>query len=116
VVTLVAVNGLAHAWSGGAAGKLFSDGQGARMRHAWPGPSRQSNSAPEAQAPARGAGATGLPPLGWHRDSSRCEHRPLRPRLRARKRSGGRQGGRRPPYLACRASLHETSTYSSHLP
>lgn len=36
VATLVAVDGLAHAWSGGAAGKPFSDGQGPdASRMAW---------------------------------------------------------------------------------
>jgi poly(hydroxyalkanoate) depolymerase family esterase len=36
VATLVAVNGLAHAWSGGAASKAFSDGQGPdASRMAW---------------------------------------------------------------------------------
>jgi hypothetical protein len=36
VATLVAVNGLAHAWSGGAASQAFSDGQGPdASRMAW---------------------------------------------------------------------------------
>jgi poly(hydroxyalkanoate) depolymerase family esterase len=42
VATLVAVGGLAHAWSGGAAGKPFSDGQGPdASRMAWAFAARQ---------------------------------------------------------------------------
>ena len=42
VATLVAVEGLAHAWSGGAAGQPFSDGQGPdASRMAWAFAARQ---------------------------------------------------------------------------
>jgi len=46
VATLVAVDGLAHAWSGGAASKPFSDGQGPdASRMAWAFAARQFRSA-----------------------------------------------------------------------
>ena len=45
VATLVAVEGLAHAWSGGAASKAFSDGQGPdASRMAWAFAARQFRS------------------------------------------------------------------------
>lgn len=45
VATLVAVNGLAHAWSGGAASKAFSDGQGPdASRMVWAFSARQFRS------------------------------------------------------------------------
>ena len=46
VATLVAVDGLAHAWSGGAARQPFSDGQGPdASRMAWAFAARQFRSA-----------------------------------------------------------------------
>jgi hypothetical protein len=46
VATLVAVGGLAHAWSGGAASRPFSDGQGPdASRMAWTFAARQFRTA-----------------------------------------------------------------------
>lgn len=48
VATLVAVNGLAHAWSGGAASKAFSDGQGPdASRMVWAFAAKQFRNAAE---------------------------------------------------------------------
>jgi hypothetical protein len=49
VASLVAVSGLAHAWSGGAASQAFSDGRGPdASRMAWAFAARQFRSQPQA--------------------------------------------------------------------